>query len=122
MNVEQPISFEDIIRTLETLEIKTEIVDKDKYGFSRTIKFKVYDIIYKIEWYKNESKLLIGEGKRPAQIPFKFIYFDRNYPLVDNNKSIGFSYSKTEKRSVFDREYPYEVFRIPLEIKGQATA
>ena len=110
------VGFDEIIETLNKLGIKNEIVNKDKYGFSRTIQFKVYDITYRIIWFVNQSTLTIGEGKRPAQIPFKYIYFDNTFPLIDGNKSLGFSFVKFEKKSIFDRQFPYEVFRIPLEL------
>jgi hypothetical protein len=111
----ESIKLEEIISFLNKLDINTELVNTDIYGFSRTIQFKVYDIIYRIVWFINQSTLQIGEGKRPAQIPFRFIYLDNNFPLIGENKSIGFSYNKYEKKSMFGREYPYEVFRIPLD-------
>ena len=110
------VGFDEIIEALNKLGIKNEIVNVDKYGFSRTIQFKVYDTIYRIIWFVNQSTLTIGEGKRPAQIPFKYIYYDNTFPLVDGNKSLGFSFVKFEKKSIFDRQFPYEVFRIPLEL------
>lgn len=110
------IGFDEIIEALNKLGIENELVNKDKYGFSRTIQFKIYDITYRIIWFVNQSTLTIGEGKRPAQIPFKYIYFDNTFPLIDGNKSLGFSFVKFEKKSIFDRQFPYEVFRIPLEL------
>ena len=47
------VGFDEIIETLNKLGIKNEIVNKDKYGFSRTIQFKVYDITYRIIWFVN---------------------------------------------------------------------
>ena len=110
------VGFDEIIEALNKLGIENELVNKDKYGFSRTIQFKVYDITYRIIWFVNQSTLTIGEGKRPAQIPFKYIYFDNTFPLIDGNKSLGFSFVKFEKKSMFDRQFPFEVFRIPLEL------
>ena len=98
--------------------IESELIDHDKYGFSRKIKFKVYDIDYYIIWFTNESTLHIGEGIRTARIPFKYMYLDTTYPLVYGNSSIGFSYTKNEKKSLCSREYPYEVFRIPIELNN----
>lgn len=98
------------------VNVNAELVDLDNYGFSRTIAFTVYGIEYRIVWFQNESTLQIGAHKRAARIPFKYMYLDECFPLVGGNKSIGFAYTKLEKTSVFDREYPYEVFRIPIEI------
>lgn len=110
------MTLEEIKELLNRHGVETEYTDIDNHGFSRRIAFKVYDIDYKIVWFCNQSTLEIGHGKRPACIPFKYVYFDNTYPLINGNKSIGFSYSKKEKTSRFDRVYPYEVFRIPLEI------
>ncbi len=108
--------LDDIIKYLNEIDISTEYVNKDKYGFSRTIKFKVYDTIYRISWFKNQSELLIGENKRCSRIPFKYIYFDNTYPCIGGNKCIGFSQVKFEKKNMFDKEFPYECFRIPIEL------
>jgi len=45
------------------------------------------------------------------------MYYDTTYPFKNGNKSIGFSYIKKDKKNIFDRVYPFEVFRIPLELK-----
>lgn len=113
------ICFEKIIKTLNDVGIKTEIINKDEYGFSRTIDFKVYEIEYRIVWFINESTLYIGGGVRAAQIPFKYIYIDRTYPLFGGNKSVAFSYVKNKKESIFDREFPFGCFRIPIEINNK---
>jgi hypothetical protein len=108
---------EEIIDFLRLNGINAELSNLDDCGFSRTIDFKVYDIDYRIIWYHNESNLCVGHHNRAAKIPFKYIYFDVCFPLVGGNRSIGFSYTKQDKKSMFDREFPYEVFRIPLELK-----
>lgn len=108
--------LETFLNFLNNHGVKAELVDFDKYDFSRTIGFTVYGIEYRIVWFVNESTLQIGTHKRAARIPFKYMYFDRSFPLIGDNKSIGFSYVKFEKKSMFDREYPYEVFRLPIEL------
>ena len=109
--------LEEMLNFLNANGIKAELVDFDKWDFSRTIGFTVYGIEYRIVWFTNESTLRIGTHERAARIPFKFMYLDTCYPLIDGNKSIGFSYIKNEVRnSFFDRKYPYEVFRIPIEL------
>lgn len=108
----------EIVDFLKSHGINPELINLDKYNFSRTIQFEIYGIKYQIIWFKNESTLRIGTQSRCAQIPFRYIYFDNTFPLVNENRSIGFAYTKTEKKSIFDREYPYEVFRIPLEIES----
>jgi|GEM_PF-4326398 len=113
---DQAIKWDELISFLNKFGIKTEIIDIDKYGFSRTIEFKVYEITYRIIWFINESTLMIGTGDRASQILFKYIYFDGTFPLIEGNKSLGFSYVKFERENIFDRLYPYEVFRIPLDI------
>jgi hypothetical protein len=108
--------LEELLNFLNTHGVKAELVDFDKYGFSRTIAFNVYGIDYRIEWYVNQSTLEVGTHRRSAKLPFKYVYFDNTYPLVGGNKSIGFAYEKFERKSMFDRLYPFEVFRIPIEI------
>lgn len=110
--------LETFLNFLNSHGIKAELIDFDDYGFSRTIGFAVYGIEYRIIWFKNQSTLQIGTHRRAGQIPFKYMYFDNCFPLVGGNKSIGFSYVKLERKSVFDRQYPYEVFRLPLEIEN----
>lgn len=110
------MSIDDMILLLESVGIKTIRYGHHEEYFERYISFRVYDIEYTITWFKNESTLSIGQGERAACIPFKYIYFDNTYPLIKGNKSIGFSYHKNEKQTVFDRMYPYEVLRIPLEL------
>ena len=110
------MTLEEIIKLLEKSGIKTEYINKDKHDYSRTIDFKVYGIDYRIVWFCNHSTLEIGTCIRPACIPFKYCYFDTSYPLVGGNKSVGFSYKKYEQKNRFDRVYPYEVFRIPVEL------
>ena len=109
---------EDILDFLNKYGIKAEFVAFDEIGYSRVIDFSVYGIEYRIVWYVNESTLQIGRHNRAAQIPFKHIFLDQTFPLVGGNKSIAFSYHKLEKNSMWDPDYPYEVFRIPLEIPG----
>lgn len=112
----EPITKEEIIQFLKDLGITCELAHVDVTGFSRTVKFTVYDIEYMVLWYCNESILRIGGGNRAACIPFKYMYLDTTFPLVNGNKSIGFSYTKNECKAIFDREYPYGIFRIPLEL------
>lgn len=82
----------------------------------RCITFNVYDITYTIEWFINQSTLKIGNNKRSSRIPFKYIYLDNTFPLIDGNRSIAFSFVKNEKKSMFDSEFLYENFRIPIEL------
>ena len=107
--------LEDTIKFLESFDIVVEKVDLDACGYSRTIKFTIYDQVFKIVWFNNESNLKIGDSKRAACIPFKYIYLDTTYPLVGGNRSLGFSYSINKNAGMFDRVFDYAVFRIPLE-------
>jgi hypothetical protein len=108
--------LENIISYLKEFNVKSSFVNTDKYGFSRTIEFKVYNTIYRIVWFKNQSELLIGDNKRAARIPFRYMYYDNTFPCVGGNKCIGFSQVKFEKKNMFDKEFPYECFRIPIEL------
>lgn len=110
------IGREEIIEFLNKIGIKANLVDENEHGFSRTISFTVYEIEYRIVWFINNSTLYIGNNKRAACIPFKYMYLDTTFPLVGGNRSIGFSYTKLKKESMFDRSFPYEVFRIPIEL------
>lgn len=116
MEAEKLISKEQIITFLNGLGIETELINVDKYGFSREISFKVYETEYVIDWWVNQSYLHIGTHVRSAQIPFKYIFLDDTFPLVDGNRSLAFSDEKYEKKSIFDREYPFGIFRIPLDL------
>lgn len=109
----------DLDELFEFLKIQgvNPIYVKEHNGFSRNIEFTVENQKYEIIWYKNVSTLLIGDSsnKRRPQIPFKWVYLDKSFPISGN--CLGFAHTKFEKRSIFDREYPYESFRIPLEEK-----
>ena len=109
-------SIESITSFLKECNIKFFIDNNENESFNRNIHFIIYDIEYVINWYVNESTLYIGNHKRASQIPFKYIYFDDSYPLVGENKSLGFSYTKLEKEYFYSRDFPYESFRIPIEI------
>lgn len=110
------MTLEKIVELFKKYGIKTEYINHDGYNYSRTISFRVYDIDYRIVWFCNESSLHIGEGKRAACIPFKYCYYDTTFPIVGGNRSIGFSYKKEENNPI--RSFPYEVFRIPIELPG----
>lgn len=110
-------SPEEIVKFLNKNGVDARLLNPDDSGFSRIIHFRIYEIEYRIIWFINQSTLQIGTSKRAACIPFKYIYIDETFPLVGGNKSIGFSYTKNKKKSIFDREYPYEIFRIPLELE-----
>jgi hypothetical protein len=115
MKEKTPITKEEIVEFLESLGIKTELINADSIGWSREVKFTIYDTTYIIEWYHNQSTLHIGEHQRSARILFKYMFFDNTYPLIGGNRSIAFSYIALERNSIFDKLYPYEVFRIPIE-------
>lgn len=106
-----------IVDFLNSHGVNATVFGLESNSYAREIRFSVYGIDYIIIWFVNQSTLYIGEGERAASIPFKHIYLDECFPIAGGNKSIGFAYVKNEKHSMFDREFPYEVFRIPLEIK-----
>lgn len=83
--------------------------------FNRWITFEINEIRYHICWFINQCELIIGDERYGARIPFKYIYEDVAYPLVGGNRSIGFSFLKNKVESMFDREFPYEVLRIPIK-------
>ena len=45
---------------LESVGIKGEWVNHNKYGFSRIFQFEIDGQIFKIEWYCNYSTLMVG--------------------------------------------------------------
>lgn len=106
--------LENIIAFLKIHNIESEYVYLDKYNYSRTIQFTVNEQVYQIVWFNNESSLKIGSGIRPPFVKFKYIYFDNCLPIVGGNENLGFSYTRHEKKSVFDMEFNYQDFRIPL--------
>lgn len=65
-------------------------------------------------WHKNESKLKIGKSPRSPFVMFKYIYFNSTFPIVGGNKNLGFSFTKKVKTNMFDDEFNYSDFRIPL--------
>lgn len=113
--MEKTIERDEIIKFLNDLGIETQLLGNDD-SYKRTIAFKVYGIDYRIVWFVNQCTLEVGAHDRSAKLPFNYMYLDTTYPLVGGNKSIGFSYHKLERESIWDREYPFEVFRIPIEI------
>ena len=109
--------MEELKEFFDNLNIKSNWVNPDKYGFSRVLEFKIYDITYQIVWFVNESTILIGKHKRAARITFRFVYLNRTYPLIGGNKCIGFAYTRKEKpEAIVEREYPDECFKIPIEM------
>lgn len=105
--------LENIVKFLQSHNIDSEYVNFDG-TYSRTIEFVVNEQTYQIVWYNNESSLRIGTHKRSPHIAFKHIYFDNCLPIVGGNENLGFSYTKKEVASMFDREFNYQDFRIPL--------
>ena len=104
--------LEKIRGFLKDYGIDSQYVDIDKHGYSRTIKFEVYGQVYKIVWYNNESKLIIGENKRASFIVFRYMYFDNSMPILGGNQNIGFAYKMVDDRY---SPFAHETFRIPLE-------
>ena len=114
------MNMEEMKRLLESIGVNVRYGKKDNHGFTRVLEFNVYNLEYKITWFKNQSTLDIGDHTRCATIPFLYIYHDTTFPLRGGNTSIGFSFTKKPKKQMYDEEYPYEVLRIPLEItKGE---
>lgn len=106
--------LENIVLFLNSYNIQSEYVAFDKHSYSRTIQFTVNEQVYQIVWFNNESKLKIGTHKRSSFVTFKYIYFDNCFPIVGGNENLGFSYTRHEKKSIFDMEFNYQDFRIPL--------
>ena len=107
-------TIEEIKSTLESVGVKHKMVNIDKHGFSRTVAFSVYGIVYRIEWYKNVSNVMVYTGSRSARYPFRYIEVDRCFPLVGGNVSLCFSYDK--EKFLGKEKCPYDSFRIPVEI------
>lgn len=106
--------LKNIVEFLKGYGIESEYVDFDKHNYSRTIQFTVNEQTYQIYWFNNESKLKIGTHKRAGFVMFKYIYFDTCFPIIGGNENLGFSYTKHEKKSMFDRTFNYYDFRLPL--------
>ena len=47
---------------LESVGIKGEWINPDKYGFSRTFQFELCGQVIQIEWFCNYSTLIIGNA------------------------------------------------------------
>ena len=90
---------------LNKFNIESEIVNISENGFSRDLLFSVNGQDYLITWFCNQSCIKIGTHKRPAQIPFNYLFLNETYPLLGGNRNIEFS--MTEK-------HLYHNFRIPI--------
>ena len=108
-------SKEALIKFLEFHGIEVKLVDYNEYDFSRTLEFMVYDQVYNILWFQNESVLKIGNSKRSPQVTFKHVFFNTTYPLIGGNKCLIFSFDTVES-TMFGTEPSYSDFKIPLEI------
>lgn len=106
--------LEHLVLFLEQFGITSKYINFDKYNFSRTIEFVVNEQTYQVVWFINESKLIIGNNIRSPFVVFKHVYFDNCTPIVGGNNNLGFSYTKNVKNNMFDREFDYQNFRIPL--------
>lgn len=82
--------------------------------FNRDLHLFINSTEYIITWYINESTLWLGEKNVSAFIKFKHIYVDTTYPIIGGNRSIVFSYTKNERKNIFDREFPYDSLLIPI--------
>lgn len=108
--------LEDMVEFLKCCGVESEYINFDG-SYSRTIQFVVDEQIYQILWFNNESKLRIGVSKRASFVVFKYIYLDTTFPLISGNKGLGFSFTKKGMKGMFDQEFNYYDFRLPLEIK-----
>ena len=106
--------LEQIVDFLKSHNIDSEYVNLDKYNYSRTIQFNVNNQTYQIVWFINEGKLRIGADTRSPFVMFKHMYYDNCLPIVGGNENLSFSYTKKEKTNVYDREFNYHDFRLPL--------
>ena len=108
-------SKEALIKFLELNGIEVKLVDYNEYDFSRTLEFMVYDQVYNILWFQNESVLKIGNSKRSPQVTFKHVFFNTTYPLIGGNKCLTFSMDVV-RCPVFGKTNTHSDFKIPLEI------
>jgi len=115
--MKNPIKLEEIKEMFIKLGIDLTPINIDNYGWTRKYKFTIYGIEYVIEWWTNQSYLKIGTHNRAAKYPFKHIAYNTTLPLVDGNFCLAFIPKLNERISMFDIEYDFEVFYIPLEKK-----
>jgi len=114
------ITREEIESLLLGLNIPHRRVKVDDYGFSREIEFEVGDDTYSILWFKNQSTLRLGKSKGAPEIPFRHMFHDRTHPNFNSKGgALGFCYDRYVRNSVFDREFPFESLRIPLQNAGK---
>lgn len=73
------ITLEDIKQLLTTHNIEFSMVNADKCGFSRKVKFTLNGVNYFIEWWANVSYLSIG-GPYANALPFTHLSKDTFYP------------------------------------------
>lgn len=112
-------SMEKILEFLRDSGVQSYGVKRPGGGeyFSRVIWFEVFGQKYHIIWYCNLCTLIVGDDLQfGACYPFRWMYYDNAYPLVNGNHSLGFSYKCNPRPvSIFDRRFDFDVFRIPLE-------
>ena len=114
------ITREEIESLLLGLDIPHRRVKTDEHGFSREIEFEVGDDAYSILWFKNQSTLRLGKSKGAPEMPFRHMFHDRTHPSFNSQGgAIGFCYDRYVRDSVFDREFPFESLRIPLQNAGK---
>lgn len=87
-------SLDKLMEFFQLLGIECRMVDFDKDGFSRTIRFFANGEEYDIVWFINECTLKF----KGIHVKFRYIVEDKTYP-VEADIVLRFQYEEIEKWS-----------------------
>lgn len=98
------ITLEQVVKSLENINVAYEMVEVDEYGFSRVFKFEILGITYYICWWSNISYLSVG-SKYGNSVSFTKIAKADTHPMY--KRAIAFCMK--------GREDFYDKFYVGLE-------
>ena len=83
---------EELFEFLKLWILDPVYINIDKSGFSREIQFKTANSVCVIQWFINQSYLIVeNNGAQVLLYPFKFVGFQNTFPREQFNKSLVFS-------------------------------
>jgi hypothetical protein len=109
-------SIENILKCLNSANIKTNYTDLKDGRYNRIIEFEVEGIKYYIQWFVNQSYLKISNEHSCPHIPFRFIYINPNSPNSKHKYQLCFFdiLESGDQASIFYNPCPFGSFKIPF--------
>jgi len=77
--------FEEAKNIFTNQQVNGEVINLDKYGFSREFSFTVNNIYYEVVWFNNQSTLKIGDESQ-CHVMFFSAELSNTYPSHHNSK------------------------------------